>query len=337
MHGGAQSLVLLGVALGCCGSVCINVGNNLQGKGHHENRPRMRQAGNIVFACGSVLVFAAFAFAPASIVAPLESLQFVVNIAFQRVVNSVRISARCAAGTMLILAGTVIAVVAGPKDRDMVLSLATLEGLWGAPGWIVFVFFAIVVAALAEDARIRVRGAPLLEPLGFAMASSLIGPQMQVQSKSVAEAIKLSAAGHAEAVWTSWFPYASLVLLLGAAVFWLRRLNEGLASYDPSLIIPLLQAQFILYATLSGGIFFQEFASMSYTQAVVFALGIVCELFGLLLIVSPTVRSKPDALAATNSLELRGTPDKEILTVREVVDSTGSMALVPPGPKSDNV
>ena len=56
--------------------------------------------------------------------------------------------------------------------------------------------------------------------------------------------------------------YVSVVLLVGAAVFWLTRLDAGLAAFEPAIIIPLLQAQFILYATLSGGIFFQEFVTM---------------------------------------------------------------------------
>lgn len=46
--------------------------------------------GSVVFFVASLIQFAAFAFAPASVVAPLESLQFIANIAFGKFVNKQR-------------------------------------------------------------------------------------------------------------------------------------------------------------------------------------------------------------------------------------------------------
>jgi hypothetical protein len=40
-------------------------------------------------------------------------------------------------------------------------------------------------------------------------------------------------------------------------LYWLKRLNDALALYDPLFIIPLLQANFIFFAIISGGIFYQ--------------------------------------------------------------------------------
>ena len=177
----------------------------------------MRKGGTAVFFCGSALVFGAFAFAPASVVAPLESLQFVVNLAFQRLVNSLRITPMSAAGTALILLGTVMAVVAGPKDRTLVVPLRQLEGYWTSPGWVVYFCGVLALAASAEAVRRHHNSSRntseggsssthmrVLLPLTFAMTSALIGAQMQVQSKSVAEAIKVLVAGDS-AVWASYF------------------------------------------------------------------------------------------------------------------------------------
>ena len=157
------------------------------------------------------------------------------NLAFQRIVNSVLITRTSAAGTALILVGTAVAVVAGPRADNLVASLQTLESFWNAPGWIVLVLCVLGLAAAAELVRHRIdarmaaagaaaapEGAPaahaatastateaLALPLSFAMPSALIGAQMQVQSKSVAEAIKLVTVGQASAVLRSWFLYGS--------------------------------------------------------------------------------------------------------------------------------
>ena len=43
---------------------------------------------------------------------------------------------------------------------------------------------------------------------------------------------------------------------------WLYRLSSALGKYDPLFIIPMLQSNYILFSTVTGGIFFQEFASL---------------------------------------------------------------------------
>ena len=113
------SLNALGICLGAIGSLSINIGNNLQAKGHAEaggGSSPMWRLGTAVFFLASIVQFAAFAFAPASIVAPLESLQFVANLAFAKWINLQTITPRMYVGTVLILVGTVVAVSFGPRD-----------------------------------------------------------------------------------------------------------------------------------------------------------------------------------------------------------------------------
>ena len=58
--------------------------------------------------------------------------------------------------------------------------------------------------------------------------------------------------GCAVEVLSSWYLYTTLVLLAGCGVLWIHRLNKALKTYDPLFIIPLLQSQYIVCATLSG-------------------------------------------------------------------------------------
>ena len=136
--------------------------------------------------------------------------------------------------------------------------------------------------------------------------------------------------------------YVSLTLMVGSAVFWLTRLDEALARFEPLLIIPLLQSQFILYATLSGGIFFQEFASMSGAQVLGFTLGIATELSGLALLVLPAARGSQVcaqvAAARTHGLEASvsgGAAREGSQGDVELVDESGRQTLRPAGAGSE--
>lgn len=127
----------------------------------------------------------------------------------------------------------------------------------------------------------RLPAADAIQPLAFALASALVGTQAVVQAKCAAEAVKLIAVGCVVQVLESWYLYITIVLLASCGALWLYRLNLALATYDPLFIIPLLQSQYIVCATLSGGIYFQEFAGMDTKAACLFVLGIVTLLSGL--------------------------------------------------------
>ena len=268
----------LGVVMGCVGSISINIGNNLQAKGHAEAqahaagtaaapKTNLFVLGTAVFVLASIIQFVAFAFAPASVVAPLESLQFVSNVAFAKYVNNQVVTRRMLGGTSLILLGTVIAVTLGPKDGRQLFTLEQLVGFWAAPGWLIYLSFVIGLALAAELTHVHYRRAASISasgggrglcghdrilPLRFALSSSLVGTQAVVQAKCAAETLKLMISGCAVEVLSSWYLYTTLVLLAGCGVLWIHRLNKALKTYDPLFIIPLLQSQYIVCATLSG-------------------------------------------------------------------------------------
>ena len=75
--------------------------------------------------------------------------------------------------------------------------------------------------------------------------------------------------------------------------FWLYRLNAALKKYDPLFIIPLLQASYIVFATVGGGTYFQELQTMGPVQWVLFVLGLLTMLVGLYLL-TPKNRPPPD-------------------------------------------
>ena len=69
--------------------------------------------GTALFFTSTFVVFGAMSLAPASILAPIESVQFVANVAFARCVNKQHISAAGYISSLVIVGGISMAVASG--------------------------------------------------------------------------------------------------------------------------------------------------------------------------------------------------------------------------------
>jgi len=139
-------------------------------------------------------------------------------------------------------------------------------------------------------------GPPWLLPILYAVSSALIGTQSVVQAKAFSELMELWL-GSGVNIWVEWYTYVVLAYFLVTVAFWLYRLNAALGKYDPLFIIPLLQASYIVLATVAGGLYFQEFAAMKWWQGCVFACCIGIMFVGLAMLMPPiTGASAPEPL-----------------------------------------
>ena len=82
-----------GAAAAAAVATGLETGNPLQptpSSPPQSERCSLRTVGTLVFVVGSLLTFAAFGFAAQSLLASLESIQFVSNVVFMRYVHKVR-------------------------------------------------------------------------------------------------------------------------------------------------------------------------------------------------------------------------------------------------------
>ena len=296
--------VPVGIVMGLSASVGINVGNNIQAMAlaqmqekEVEKKPRIFWVGTAIFAIASILNFVAFGFAPAAVLAPLESVQFVSNLMFARFVNKEHVSLRMCAGSGLVITGTIVAIVVGPSSVAK-LSIADLKALWIEPAWIGYLvgvaaaFTACMVVHMHYqrqlDAGRKLRGYRVVLPFTFALSSAFVGSQAVVHAKTMSELVELVFTIGPLGLLSSWFFYFACVLLFATMGMWLYRLNAALGKYDPLFIIPLLQANYILFSTVTGGIYFKEFAELTVFSAAMFGLGVAIMFVGLYLLAPVT-------------------------------------------------
>jgi len=306
--------VPVGIAMGVVGSIGINIGQNLQATGlaamaeedrAHPHRSRMWRLGMAIFVLMSLVNFAALALAPASILTPLESLQFVTNIFYNRFVNKKVVSYLMVGGVTCALTGTVFAVVFGPPGGGS-HSIDDLATFWAAPTWWVWFLTTLSIAAGAFAINVfcterakkghRPKSYAIVLPISFTLASALGGgSQLIVHAKAISVLLSQLFQGDV-AILASWLFYVELSLVIACGVFWIVRLTECLALFDPLLILPLMIGSYVLFGAVAGGIFYQEFANMALGPAgeaagwALFVSGLLLVLAGLGMIATASVR-----------------------------------------------
>mmetsp|Transcript_31975 Transcript_31975/g.63338 ORF Transcript_31975/g.63338 Transcript_31975/m.63338 type:complete len:402 (+) Transcript_31975:265-1470(+) len=304
-----------GVVLGVLGSIAINCGNNIQVLGLqriqkikeeedsdsqssiiHPSKSPMWIFGTIVFLSGSLLNFASFAFAPQSMLASLQSVQFVTNVIFGKLILKKKISKQVVGGTILTVFGTVLTVQFSAK-KVVQLSTDDIIPLYKNAPYIIYLCLSSLAAVGLEIYYQRHREINLLDSsqkntqlavrISYVLTSAIVGTHSVVQAKILAEILEAQIQGR-EHIFKHHFTYISIVLWALTAVIWVKRMTSALSKFDPIVIIPMLQVAFIVLAILSGGIFFEEFDTFFPLQWVGFVSGVLVMLMGLGIITKGT-------------------------------------------------
>lgn len=260
-------LVIFGIGIHIIGSIGINTGQNLQAMGLAKLdqadrqkcgkliRSRLWLIGCSLFISCSIVNFAALTLAPASILVPLEAVQFIVNVAFGKYVRKVEVPMRMLAGVLSMVAGVILAVAFGESSNfcfteEELMSNWTFTKGWG---WWIFlaITFGISMVALVAHNRLwarrvagkYVKNADVLLPILYSIPSALLGgAQMIVQSKCLAELTELMARGEKLTI-AGWFFWVEALLVSTFGLFWFFRLTQSLGMYEPLFIIPLMQVR----------------------------------------------------------------------------------------------
>lgn len=109
-----------------------------------------------------------------------------------------------------------------------------------------------------------------------------MGGQSVLFAKSCAELLK--AAFHGDSSLKHVESYLLALALIACLLCQIHYLNCGLVHYDALSVVPIYQAYWIITGVLGGAIYFQEIRTFSAHQAVMFVLGIMTTIFGVVLL-----------------------------------------------------
>lgn len=248
--------------------------------------------GLFLMVAGGILTFAAYGFGAQSLIASLESVQFICNVIFTYLLFSIQPTARIIFGTSIIIAGNILVVLYSDKtsykyditqlQQQYYFNLSYQIYLCLAFFFAVFFYF---IFRYYERKRVLLNEElsdleELTEATCFILYASIIGTQLVLMAKSIAMLIEITVTGGGNQ-FTNPITYIFIVLFVFFAWFWLSRMSMAMLMYSPIFAIPALQVFFILFAILSGGIFFEEFLTFSIQQYLGFCGGVVMIVIGV--------------------------------------------------------
>jgi len=272
---------------------------------------RLWTMGVASFVVGNLAHFVAFMFAAQSTLESLGSSVLLWNLLIASRINRERICRGHIVATLVILAGTGLALLFGPHSSAK-HDLPELLQLFHQPAFVLYEFVLVVLVLvlqgvyIMEERRIADGGRTTaarewVHQFSFAGVSAGIGSNSVLLSKCVAEATRSRAAG-GSAGGDAASPLAPAVLIavwLTIMAFWLYRLNHALTRFPALFIVPVMHAIWMTNSIVGGSIFFGEFDGLAWGDVFGFGFGVLVILVGVFLMPShepdPTMRESKEA------------------------------------------
>lgn len=209
---------------------------------------------------GEAANFAAYAFAPASLVTPLGALSVIISALMASKFLKERLNLLGKLGCFLCIIGSTIIVIHSPKEKeieDLEILLLKLQD----PAFILYVicifgstlFVAIFVAPRHGHTNVVV----------YIYICSAIGSLTVMSCKALGLALRDTISGHANdfATWLPWFLVLVTALFIGIQM---NYLNKALDIFNTSIVTPIYYVMFTTLVITASAILFKEFMHMSF-------------------------------------------------------------------------
>jgi hypothetical protein len=301
-----ENLWIFGMIINISGSIAVNFGTNLMKSSHNiaskaeaegamESRGEsgwrsdvIWRIGMTIFVVGSLVNFASFAFAAQSLLACLGTVQFISNVAFAKLILNETLTLRIIMATCIIMSGLIVAILCSNHTTRVyttedLLALFTMKYMFFMIGVLVLLIVAHVTFLMykkrEDDGLPHYPGHKLVTASCYAFVSAVVGTQSVLQSKCLAELLKATIEGDNQ--FDNIFLYILLLIFVAGLSFWMYRMNMALKMFDGLIIIPLLQVFWTTSAILQGGMYFQEFETLSPGQTAGFFSGVLVVFVGV--------------------------------------------------------
>jgi len=283
----------IGVSLAVLGNCLISVSLNAQKHAHNKNeamgnlkRPYMHLPlwwiGMLLMAVGETGNFLAYAYAPATLVAPLGSISVVCNAVLSSLVLREQITSRNKAGCVLAIVGSCFVVLFAPTS-DHQLNMSRLADYMTDP--VFLSFLAAILAAFAYLYRLPLRvqqGNVII----YVLMCSLMGAITVSCTKGLSTALILTVSGSSHDQFSSLLPWLLLCVICSTMVVQIKYLNLAMISFGASEVVPVYYVTFTFCSVMAGVILFKEYHETSPLHALLFVLGVAVTFGGVYLITS---------------------------------------------------
>ncbi|KAH9523220.1 Magnesium transporter nipa2 [Bulinus truncatus] len=231
-------------------------------------------AGMILMTLGELANFAAYIFAPATLVTPLGALSVIVSAVLSDRVLKEKLNILGKVGCLLCVLGSTVMVIHSPKEQE-VHSVTDLMLKMKEPAFIVYGSIILIVALVAIFYFSPRYGQTNV--LVYITICSTLGCFTVLGCKGVGTAINATLSGNNE--FTNWMTYFLLVVVAVCILVQLNYLNKALVTFNTAVVTPIDYVFFTSFVITGSAILFDEFHKMSPLSIV----GDLCDFLSLLL------------------------------------------------------
>uniref|UniRef100_A0A3Q2PWT6 NIPA like domain containing 2 n=1 Tax=Fundulus heteroclitus TaxID=8078 RepID=A0A3Q2PWT6_FUNHE len=286
---------LLGIIISICGNVLISVSLNIQKYAHvrqaqRGSKPyytsRMWWSGVVLMGIGELGNFAAYGFAPASLIAPLGCVSVI--------------------GGSLAITGTYVLVTFAPHASTHITAHLVQ---YYAISWhfLLYLFVEVVLFCILLYLYKR-RGVKhiVIVMLLVALLASLTVISVKAVSGMITESIK----GQLQLIYPIF--YVMLVVMVASCAFQIKFLNQAMKMFDATEVVPINFVFFTASAIVAGIIFYQEFEGLALLNVFMFLFGCLLSFVGVFLITRnrPKIKQQDPTFIAMDRIPGRRNTDK---------------------------
>mmetsp|Transcript_11866 Transcript_11866/g.21463 ORF Transcript_11866/g.21463 Transcript_11866/m.21463 type:complete len:482 (-) Transcript_11866:1799-3244(-) len=352
-----------GIILCIIGSFLLNLGTNIMKVAINsrlelplESRKRLSQmpqwiVGFALFILGTLLNFASFKFAAQSLLSGLSSVQFVSQMFFSKFILHERVDSLAYVGVLAILLGSTLLVFFG-QHQNKNYGPEELAALYGRAPYVCYLITTSALSCLAwivyNNIKRKVRQSchPPLEifslsaatnqqkyslALLYALRTGIWGAYAVTLAKSLSMLLSQLVSPIPEHINPLYTPETYFILLafVASAVYRLVRLNQALKMFDAVYMVPMLNIAWILFASVGGGIYYEEFADWGIAQYGMYVFGF-CTILGGVVLLCPREQSQQPVTQAEAiyGLVQRGEDDEQQHLDMQQIHSLGEVRTV---------
>jgi hypothetical protein len=225
---------------------------------------------------GEACNFAAYAFAPASLVTPLGALSVLVTAILSSRLLKERLNLLGKIGCAICLLGSTSIVIHSPKEEEV----STMEDLalkMQDPLFILYVV-AVILISLALIIYVAPRyGRSNI--LVFIAICSLIGSLSVISVKGLGLAIKETINGNQQlSNFLTWF---WLLCVAGCVSVQLIYLNKSLDIYNTSMVTPIYYVFFTTFVIIASSILYKEWSCLGASDVIGNVIGLLTTIIGI--------------------------------------------------------
>ncbi|CAE6447916.1 unnamed protein product [Rhizoctonia solani] len=244
---------------------------------------------------GEVGNFLSYAYAPASLVAPLGAVALISNCFFAPLILHERFRKQDLLGIGLSILGAVTVVYASQSSSARLDPDALIYAITRIPFiiWATFNVAAIVLLSGLSSQRAKLESSGWMQGDRWALVDvglcALFGGFTVLSTKAVSSLLSTEWAN----VLTEWIFYPSILILGLTGVGQIRHLNRALHFHESRVVIPTQFVLFNLTAIVGSAILYRDFDKINFHRFLTFFYGCCTTFLGVYLLTRPSSPPSP--------------------------------------------